>query len=175
MGVSLSPTLSLLRPPFCSVSHQWPPGNVVRFLLPWLLLLRGLEPPSSVRLAGQGGGLCPVPLPLLLSGNGLEVRALLRDLGPGKAVSPCSWASSFPPLLPASVYPFIQEHIRWVLLCTGQRSWAHTEPARCGPVLSLAVLSPSGSPPSPSLIRAPHFTNTPCFAVISWGVWGQPP
>lgn len=49
----------------------------MRFLLLWLLLLRGLKPPSSVRLAGHGGGLCPVPLLLLLSGDGLEERAPL--------------------------------------------------------------------------------------------------
>lgn len=79
--------------------------------MPWLLLLRGRAPELS-QAAGQGCGLCPVPLPLLLSGDGLDMRAPLHDLGPGKTVSQCSWAPSFPPLLPASVYPFTQEHIR---------------------------------------------------------------
>lgn len=132
VGVSPSPALSPAPPLLLPVSHQEPPWECLEvFAAVAPAPERTGAPKLSQALQVKGVcGLCPVPLPLLLSGDGLAVRAPSVTWARGRQ---CLSVAGLLPSSPSRLsLPFHTGAHRWVLLCTGQHSWAHIEPSRLG-------------------------------------------
>lgn len=126
----LSPAPPLLLP----VSHQEPPWECLEVFAAVAPALERTGAPKlsqALQVKGVCGlCLCPVPLPLLLSGDGLAVRAPSVTWARGRQ---CLSVAGLLPSSPSRLsLPFHTGAHRWVLLCTGQHSWAHIEPSRLG-------------------------------------------